>query len=412
MKTILLGGHNNFGNRGCEALVRSTVALLHTHLGSDVRILVPSLDPVRDGAQWLDAAASGIEFVGASEFPLMWSHRSRLYTRLPWFTHLPWPPLVPDATLSANIERCDAFLSIGGDNWSLDYDLASLFFFVGEARAAQQQGKPALLWGASVGPFDRMPAIERAMKGHLEALDLISVRESASRAYLDRLGIRNNVLDVADSAFLMVPQEQGVDENLVRPGVPTLGLNLSPVVDRMLARNGRPGELIVQTSGFVRRILDETDFDVLLIPHVVPLNGQGFGNDMNTHEQLLAALGGEQARLRKASGHLNAPQLKHLISLCHYFIGARTHATIAAMSMGVPVLSIAYSVKARGINRDLFGHERYIVPTLTLSADALWDGLLLLRNEDVSIRALLAQRIPEWKTRTNAGAAWLAENLK
>lgn len=411
MKTILLGGHNNFGNRGCEALVRSTVMLIHAHVGRDVRILVPSLDPVRDGAQWPDASTHGVEFVRASLPPGTWSYLSRICTRLPIFTRIPWPALTPDAALSENLDRCDAFLSIGGDNWSLDYDLASLFFFVGEARAAQARGKPALLWGASVGPFDRMPAIEHSMLAHLRALDLISVRESSSRAYLDKLGVHDNVVDVTDSAFLMLPQAEGVAEELVRNGVPTLGLNLSPIVDRMLARNGRSGELIAQSAAFVKRILATTDLDVLLIPHVVPLTGQGFANDMNTHDQLLAALGGEQVRLRRAPGHLNAPQLKHLISRCQYFIGARTHATIAAMSTGTPVLSIAYSVKARGINRDLFGHERYIVPTLSLSADSLWEGLDLLRNEESEIRTLLAARIPEWKAKAGAGARWLAEKL-
>ena len=41
------------------------------------------------------------------------------------------------------------------------------------------------------------------------------------------------------------------------------------------------------------------------------------------------------------------------------FTGARTHATIAALSSCIPTLSFAYSIKAKGINRDIFGHEGY-----------------------------------------------------
>ena len=411
MKTILFGGHNNFSNRGCEALVRSTVDLLRQHLDGNVHVLVPSFDIELDAAQWPDAASSGVEFVNASPQPLTWANRSRLYSRLPWFTRFDWPELVPDAALSANLERCDAFLSIGGDNWSLDYDLASLFFFVGEARAAQRWGKPALLWGASVGPFDRIPAVERQMTRYLRNLDLISVRESASRAYLDRLGVTRNVIDVSDSAFLMTPQSAGVDPALIRNGVPTLGLNLSPIVERSLARAGRTDHLIPHASAFVKRVLAETDLDVLLIPHVVPLNGSGFGNDTHTHARLMEALGGQQERLREAPSHLNAPQLKYLISRCAFFIGARTHATIAAMSMGVPVLSIAYSVKARGINRDLFGHERYMLDIMKLDADSLWQGLNLLTQEAQDIRGTLAARLPAWKQQGHAGAEWLARKF-
>ncbi|MDP4120717.1 MAG: polysaccharide pyruvyl transferase family protein, partial [Bacillota bacterium] len=57
----------------------------------------------------------------------------------------------------------------------------------------------------------------------------------------------------------------------------------------------------------------------------------------------------------------NAPQVKGVISQCELFIGARTHATIAAYSTTVPTLVLGYSVKAKGIARDLFGDEKGLV---------------------------------------------------
>ena len=58
MKTIYLTGQNNFGNRGCEALVRSTVDLLRNAFG-DVRVLVPSSDAARDARQVLFPSTIG-----------------------------------------------------------------------------------------------------------------------------------------------------------------------------------------------------------------------------------------------------------------------------------------------------------------------------------------------------------------
>ncbi|MFC2145557.1 polysaccharide pyruvyl transferase family protein, partial [Actinomycetota bacterium] len=48
-------------------------------------------------------------------------------------------------------------------------------------------------------------------------------------------------------------------------------------------------------------------------------------------------------------------------SSCRMFIGARTHATIAAYSTCVPTLALGYSVKSKGIARDIFGDEKGLV---------------------------------------------------
>ena len=55
-------------------------------------------------------------------------------------------------------------------------------------------------------------------------------------------------------------------------------------------------------------------------------------------------------------------ELKGYIARCRFFIGARTHSTIAAYSSGVPTLVLGYSVKSKGIAKDLFGtYENYVL---------------------------------------------------
>lgn len=63
-------------------------------------------------------------------------------------------------------------------------------------------------------------------------------------------------------------------------------------------------------------------------------------------------------------------QLKDCIARCSFFIGARTHATIAAYSSCVPTLAVGYSVKAKGIATDLFGTEKnYVLPVQEIHSE-------------------------------------------
>ena len=96
-----------------------------------------------------------------------------------------------------------------------------------------------------------------------------------------------------------------------------------------------------------------------------------------------------------------APQeLKGLIGRCGVFIGARTHATIAATSMRVPSLSLAYSIKAPGIMADVLDRDRCTVMVATLATkDELLDKAAALVRERRAWRAHLEKRIPEVKER-------------
>jgi colanic acid/amylovoran biosynthesis protein len=92
---------------------------------------------------------------------------------------------------------------------------------------------------------------------------------------------------------------------------------------------------------------------------------------------------------------LNASQLKQVISQLRFFIGARTHATIAALSSGVPTVSIAYSVKAKGINKDIFGNEDPVLETPKVSAETLSLAVDWLFENEAELKEKLSLRVPE-----------------
>lgn len=391
-------GQTSMGNRGCEALLRSTTALIRERF-PHARFLCPSENMANDARQWPDAAEQGIEFVDVPAFSTQLKIWNRLTGALPMvgFDHPPAYPL--NAAYRALLDQCDAVLMTGGDIVSLDYGLFSLYHWTGLVEAAVKAGKPAHLLAASVGPFTKMPDVEKRMRRHLASYRTISVRETPSFDYVRQMGVADAVL-VVDPAFTMEAQPWDCAEIFV-PGVNYVGLNVSPIVRNVRGSEESKAAFDADIVRFISSILEKTGMNVVLVPHVGPLDGSGENSDRHYMARLLASMP-DNSRVRLLPDGLNTVQLKYAIGKCRYFIGARTHATVASLSQLVPTCSIAYSVKALGINRDLLGDTRYVLPTPEVNSATLWSHLEALMEGEADIKALLGQRIPEWKRKARA----------
>ena len=132
---------------------------------------------------------------------------------------------------------------------------------------------------------------------------------------------------------------------------------------------------------------------IALIPHVVWNNNDDRKPLGELYEEF--RMTGRVVLIEDAS----CEELKGYISRCRMFVGARTHATIAAYSSGIPTLVVGYSVKARGIARDLFGTcENYVIPVQSLDKpDDLANGFKWLSEQEEKIRQQLEEKIPEYK---------------
>lgn len=407
---FFLAGQQNFGNRGCEALVRSVCGIVREYLPG-AEFLVPSYDSVRDGAQWPGMAAAGGRFVAVPPRSGLIKWWNRAITRAPALLPIWEPRYTPPPDVMDTFAQCDAVLMIGGDVISLDYGPGSLFLWSGLMDAAHRAGRPTMLFAASVGPFDADPVIERYMVSHLRRYSVITVRESASLAYLQRLGIRHAV-QVADPAFRLDPEPWALGGPFQSAGDGVLGFNLSPLVADSWQRRHPGRSLLGEATAFLQRVLAETGLSIALVPHVDPLDGAADNSDSHCMAQLLAGLGGPSGRLSMLPQGLNAAQLKHAVGACRYLIAARTHATIAAWSQEVPTVSIAYSVKARGLNQDLFDTLEHVLETPAVDRDTLWSSLQGLVQREQALRALLAQRIPQWRVKAGESGALLARTLR
>lgn len=94
----------------------------------------------------------------------------------------------------------------------------------------------------------------------------------------------------------------------------------------------------------------------------------------------------------------NCMQLKGYIAKCRFFVGARTHATIAAYSTEVPTLVVGYSIKSRGIAKDIFGREEnYVIPIEQIKEEnKLTQAFIWLQENENHIREHLKKRMPQY----------------
>lgn len=401
-----LAGQSNFGNRGCEALVRSITGMVRARQ-PDATILCPLDDVETDGRQWPEASSHGVRFVSGPRFPgwIKWWFRAMRVLPL---EGAGFPRFRMDPETERNMRESSAIIMTGGDNLTLDYGVLSLYQQCRMVENAMDEGIPAMLWAASVGPFSARPAVERVMARHLRRYRAITVRETVSLDYLRKIGVENVQL-VADPAFNLGPESFDTESLTFGRSPRLLGINVSPLIRKFRGGAESATEMDREIIDFLRDVVRETDLSILLIPHVDPLDQSVGNSDSHYMAGLYDRLGDCKDRISLAPGTLNAAQLKYLIGQCRYFIGARTHSTIAALSQGVPTISIAYSIKAKGINQDLFGDTRYVLETPRVSRTSLAQSLSLLRQDEANIRALLDDRLPEWRARARLAVDSLLE---
>ena len=94
---------------------------------------------------------------------------------------------------------------------------------------------------------------------------------------------------------------------------------------------------------------------------------------------------------------------------CDFFIGARTHSTIASLSNKIPTISIAYSTKAYGLNETIFGHTDYVVPIDEIDQNVLFNKYNLLLNNRNEIIEQLKLSISTFQQMANTGGLYLSK---
>ena len=81
---------------------------------------------------------------------------------------------------------------------------------------------------------------------------------------------------------------------------------------------------------------------------------------------------------------------------CDLVIAARMHCTINALAAHVPTILVAYSHKAHGMCRYVYGNDDWVIPLDELAVEhVLETKIRLMLDQELEIRAYLDRRIPE-----------------
>lgn len=369
---IVLYYHGGSRNHGCEAIIRATAKIFNE------RLLTYAMYPNEDKEYQLDRV---VELLYDKEDQIkkpsikyyLSAIDQKVFHKTVTNTYFRWN------TFFKNIKRGNVYLSTGGDNYCYtDLDKLSDYNYL-----IKKKGGKTVLWGCSIEPDN----IKGNVIQDLKRYDLIVAREPITVAALYSAGIKDNVVQFPDPAFQLNKINLPLPEGFLEGNM--VGLNLSPLI---MSCEKEEGITLKNYLFLIDYILTETNMGIALIPHVV----KGGSNDWKILKQIKDQYKHENRVILFQD--YNCEEIKGFISRCRFFIGARTHSTIAAYSTCVPTIVVGYSVKARGIAKDIFGtYENYVLPVQNLYYEQdLCNQFLWLVKEEKQIKDYLKKKMPEY----------------
>jgi polysaccharide pyruvyl transferase CsaB len=295
---ILVSGYYGLGNAGDEAILAGLVAGLRES-GADVETTVLSGDPASTQRE------HGVAAVRRSI--LQASRRAR----------------------GSNL-----LISGGGGLLQDVTSWRSPLYYLGVIVAARASGVPVAAVGQGVGPL-RRGAIQAAARRILNGVDVIAVRDAASRRALHSIGVEREVEVTADLAFLLPKPTQAEVEAVWGAARVREGERRAAVAVRSVP--GAAGH--DETAAELAAAIGEGCSRCGLTPVLVPMQRD---RDLQLAEAVARAM---PCAAQVVAGGRSVRQLLALVAGCDLVIAARLHALIFAAICGVPPVALSYDPK-------------------------------------------------------------------
>ena len=386
---IVITGVTGLRNRGVEALVVATIDRLRAQWPA-AQITVLTRSPEYDSLRLAGRSVNVID--NMLHNPQPWQHHlMRTVRSIVRHGRMPCDPA------QRALHEASLVIALGGDVFSSDYSSAPAH--LRPLEFALRHGVPVVMLGHSIGPF-KTAAESSQWLDVARRCALITVRESLSQDYLGReLKLPAQLVSLtADPAVLLEPADADRTESLLAAYGVSAGTRLAVVA---------PSQGILEYTGIdrerhleawiqvIRALTDRCGAEVLIVPHVQETY---VAND----DRIIAAEIHRRLdfdrRVRVAGADHSASEFKGLIAASDLVVAERMHAAIAAISSGKPALLVGYSVKSRGIIKDLF-------------ADSDLAGAALISIQDFLDPSKAVAAVQGAWAKRDATAAALAERL-
>jgi colanic acid/amylovoran biosynthesis protein len=290
-----------------------------------------------------------------------------------------------------------------GDSFSDTYGFLRLLYISLPQILAVLVGKRLILLPQTIGPFHHR--VSKALARYiLTRADVIYSRDHSGQTSTERfLGLTKGDRKVrfcydlgfdVDTPNTSAATIVGLAAERHRHS-PLIGVNVSGLL--MMggySRNNMFG-LTADYSKLVFRLIDyfvaTQCATVVLIPHVMGDSGE---SDVcaceAVFERMQSRYAGTVGIVRNATDY---GDVKALIGQCDFFIGARMHACIGALSQHVPAVSMAYSDKFMGVMETLELPDLVVDPR-TMNEDEIVQSVDRVFTRRLELRCALEQRMP------------------
>ena len=326
-----------------------------------------------------------------------------------------------------SIREADAVLDItSGDSFTDLYGRRRFRWVTLEKIIALEQRRPLILLPQTIGPFAGTRP-RRIAQRIIRAAEAVWVRDQPSfRRLRNLLGDDFDAQRHRCGVDLAFGLERDEPARPLPPHVASwlsgspaealVGFNVSGLIFNHAAaarrRYGLRADYRETTVRFLERVLRETDANILLVPHVFGEPGHK-EHDPDACAAVAAAIKPlHDHRVEIVPDGYDPRETKWIISRTDWFCGTRMHATIAALSSGVPAAAVAYSSKARGVF-ETCGQGRHVADLRHLGTvdvvDQLWRSWASrhgtkasLQRELTTVQAQVEAQMDEILSRCNS----------
>lgn len=243
-------------------------------------------------------------------------------------------PRMQPAAIWKAIKGADALISGGGSLLQDATGKKSIPYYTGIIKLAQWLGKPTFIYAQGIGPVhssSMFPFIKSAMKKS----SYISVRDQQSAAFLQQIGVKNEIDVVPDPVMGMpLPQKQGSWQvQASEQNIPIIGVSVR------FWRNDR-GELDAVAEALLQ-LTYQRSVHLRFLPFHTPddIEASQYVLDKIEHKLNVGST------VEIATVEDDPQQMLLAVSQCDVLFGMRLHALIYAANQRVPLLGLSYDPK-------------------------------------------------------------------